>query len=1048
MNLFNKRTWRNLALVIVGATTLVACGGTGSCASCVTPTPTPSGSVTLAFTAPSAYPAGIAANVPVMVTNTSNVAATNLVYSIDAATNTTGASVTISEASQAACANLAAQQSCQLIAQIANTPTASHPGAFSVVASSTSTQSTLSKIAAFFELNATTINLANASVGLVAMPANTQTGANGITLYYPTTAVAESGTSGTNVMVTAVVTSTNAGAFNTINLVDGSGNLLNFTVLTGNSGNDMSNLPVGSIVTLLVNIPQGSSQLQFQTQTAVTAAGTSTAVDTAINSNTVVLAASSASAGILNILPNYFNLTTDYESQVITLSNSGNGAISNLSFAVTRPLEEQSSNCGTSLAAGATCQYTIKFNKNLPQAGTSGLIVNYNNGSSAQSATATVNYRGVDPIAGLTITSNNSNFDFTSRTNTPTQIALVTLTNSGNANESGFSFDPVAYFTTNITNVSNPCISTTVLAPGESCSVNLEYNNNAITNGVISTTVPVSYKFGQDMLTAHSDIPVTYQTVQSLASLAITPANYNFGALMNDNGDHSNIVNFIIMNTSDNDASDFTNSITGGYPALFNIVPAEIGTPCGASLKVGESCTISLRFGPSNAGPLVVPANNTFLHINYNRYSGDTSGTSSNSALTGILGTTLAITSVVSSGFESGTNGQTSSYADGLEVLQGSSNATITISYTNNNSTATRISGFTTGGTVPTGWSRTTHGCNNALLEAESSCSDIYQLNTATAGSFNFISSSITSNWSQYGYNFTNQALNLPAAFTSSTVYATVYAPASIAITTNPTPASANVGESFTVVATLSGGYKVADQSISIAPTGNAVTLGLTFNPSNGTCSVNSNSANCTVTVIVPSNATGGTGYTLAIVNQTGTSVPISAVTVTFDVVAGKIIFVTDNSHMHDGNFGGVGGADAVCNANALTFGYAGSYKALLSGNNGIFKIGTKYYTADAVTKKIDLNALVAMATNADTMVSISETLTNAIQPYPSGFNPVTGYSDDWSHGSDGDCGGWQSNDVIKNAAEGYSRSTDSGWLGKGVVQACDTPFKLYCVQQ
>ena len=91
-----------------------------------------------------------------------------------------------------------------------------------------------------------------------------------------------------------------------------------------------------------------------------------------------------------------------------------------------------------------------EIEQDIPLAGTSGITVNYNDGTTTQSATATVNYSGVDPVAGLTIAEVTILIlTFTTRTNTPEQSALVTLTNSGNSSESGFSFTPVANFTTN-----------------------------------------------------------------------------------------------------------------------------------------------------------------------------------------------------------------------------------------------------------------------------------------------------------------------------------------------------------------------------------------------------------------------------------------------------------------------------------------------------------------------------------------------------------------------------------------------------------------------
>ena len=97
MKSFPKNIFRNLALFALSAATLSACGGAGTCSTCA-PTPT-TGSLTLSIEAPSQYPAGLSTPIeaPVTMTNTSNVNATNIVYTIPApgaAGNYTGVVIT------------------------------------------------------------------------------------------------------------------------------------------------------------------------------------------------------------------------------------------------------------------------------------------------------------------------------------------------------------------------------------------------------------------------------------------------------------------------------------------------------------------------------------------------------------------------------------------------------------------------------------------------------------------------------------------------------------------------------------------------------------------------------------------------------------------------------------------------------------------------------------------------------------------------------------------------------------------------------------------
>lgn len=74
-----------------------------------------------------------------------------------------------------------------------------------------------------------------------------------------------------------------------------------------------------------------------------------------------------------------------------------------LRFTPSSLLIELSNNCVATIATDANCQYIVTFNKALPHAGTSSITANYNDGSRAQTATATVSYNGANPVAGLTI---------------------------------------------------------------------------------------------------------------------------------------------------------------------------------------------------------------------------------------------------------------------------------------------------------------------------------------------------------------------------------------------------------------------------------------------------------------------------------------------------------------------------------------------------------------------------------------------------------------------------------------------------------------------
>ncbi len=1073
MNLLNKNTWRNLALVIFGATTLAACGGAGNCATCSTPTP--NANLALTFTAPAAYPAGIAADVPVMVTNTSSVAANNVVYSIDATTNTTGGNITISPASQAACANLAAQQSCQLVAQIAASPI-SHPGAFSVVASSSSSQSTLNKVTNFFKLNATTTNLADASVGLVAMPTNTQTGANGITLYYPTTAVAESGTNGTNIMVTAVVTSANAGAFNTLNLVDGNGNLLNFTVLTGNSGNNMSNLAIGSIVTFWVNIPQGSSQLQFQTQTATTTGGTSTPVgepSTSTNSNTVTLAANSVSAGILNLLPNYFSLTTSYESQIITLTNTGNGDLETMVITPTAPLITLSNNCGATLAAGATCQYTVGFDKTQPIAGTSLVTVNYTSAGSASSATATVNYTGRIAIAGLTITSGtNPNFDFTSRTAESAQsmTSQITLTNTGSDAETLSSFSPPTYFSLNITGITGTaCTTGLVLAKDASCNINLVYNTNGIVtpNATAPVTVNYSYTVLGASKTSSSSVGLTYQTVQSLASLTVSPATLSFATPVLNNAYDSSVQTIIISNNSDTAATNLDEILSGNDSALFGITK---NNTCTATLAAGDSCSMDIQFGPfesstaagTKTASLDLSYNNAVITVNNN---------------TPITAQAVSAQSAIITTAVTGNSGFTGAGTSGspYSVNQNATPAptvTITIS---NSGTVPATDFYITSSSLGN-WTLVNNNCGSSgtpvtITANTGQCTFGLQLATATAGAQNYALSNIAMDWVDQ-----DSPTGQTTQYMSGTIYAEV----------NAVTPPANLSESMSSY-TFTNGTGTAESkftategstpaptvtyTISNSSTGSANDFYVAWTqPEPNGWSMISNgcgeeaykvtlagNGSCSITFELDTTATAEYDLDLSSLamhwTNTGSATqetqPLNGI-IYAEVVtapATKMIFISVTGTT--GGFGSYEAADAICLSDATsgskTASLGATWKALLRGH-GATTVGTTYATSmgDIIAKATTIDLIAVGATN--------NTLQHAIDRNNNG-ELVSQLA--WTGGSGNtdmsNCKGWTKATDKFYGSYGASDSTTKWWNNGNKtdeLQLCDQTMSLYCVQQ
>ena len=219
---------------------LTACSGNGSNSNTNN---NEESAVNLSLTAPDQYPAGIATTAYLTVVNASTSAANNLTYRV--ASNNTGADIQVDSASSAKCQSIPALGSCILTVSISAD---SHPGSFAIaVGSSNQSNSLGTKLKSVIGLDSQT-NIIKANIGLTTLPANSQSGANGISFLYSPTITAE--TSGSTSLSVVAVVGQNAGNnFNTINLTTQSGTPLNFEVVSGNSLTRMSKIVYGSVVT-------------------------------------------------------------------------------------------------------------------------------------------------------------------------------------------------------------------------------------------------------------------------------------------------------------------------------------------------------------------------------------------------------------------------------------------------------------------------------------------------------------------------------------------------------------------------------------------------------------------------------------------------------------------------------------------------------------------------------------------------------------------------------------------------------------------------------
>lgn len=280
--------------------------------------------------------------------------------------------------------------------------------------------------------------------------------------------------------------------------------------------------------------------------------------------------------------------------------------------------------CGVTLSASITCTIVVTYSPTATGTTTANLVVTYNDGVGAQSATRSLTGTSVAP-ATLTL-SNGPTYNYGTKVVGSTTDFTFTLTNSGGASASTISGNalsaPYSFKGGTYPGTGGTCVST--LAAAATCTVVITYSPTA--TGTHPETLSIAYYDGAAAQSA---------TV-ALSGMGVSP-----GLLTISGGptyDYGNVVQnqvspatFTITNTGGSTATGMTESglsapftFTGGtYPGT--------GGNCTASLAAATPCLIVVEFAPTAAG-----AASDTIEISYN------DGAAAQTATRPIIGTGLA----------------------------------------------------------------------------------------------------------------------------------------------------------------------------------------------------------------------------------------------------------------------------------------------------------------------------------------------------------------------------------------------------------------------
>jgi hypothetical protein len=157
-----------------------------------------------------------------------------------------------------------------------------------------------------------------------------------------------------------------------------------------------------------------------------------------------------------------------------------------------------------------------------------------------------------------------------------------------------------------------------------------------------------------------------------------------------------------------------------------------------------------------------------------------------------------------------------------------------------------------------------------------------------------------------------------------------------------------------------------------------------------------------------------------------------------------KVVFVTSTTH--NGNLGGLSGADAICQARAVSSLLTGTYRAWLSVPGGDAADRMTHATIPYLLRNGDI-----IADNWDDLVdgtldapiNISDTV--GIVPAASVWTATA--ADGTYSAIAGSCNSWTSSSAPFDSVIGNVPSVDTGWSQAG-IGPCSSAIRLYCVEQ
>ncbi|KWU26400.1 choice-of-anchor D domain-containing protein [Burkholderia cenocepacia] len=268
-------------------------------------------------------------------------------------------------------------------------------------------------------------------------------------------------------------------------------------------------------------------------------------------------------------------VNTTSAAQSVTLSNTGNTSMTVATATSSGPFAI-ATNCSPTLAAGASCSYTVKFTPVAMNAASGTLTIP----TGAGSKTVALNGFGQQVSGSL----DKSSLAFGNQAvGVQSATQVLKLTNTGN-----LPLPVSSISTTSQYSVTHTC--GTSVAVGATCTLTVAFSPTAI--GAQNGSVTVA--------TSGGNYGATLTGTGLLAIVAASPTSLDFGTQTVGSSSVSKTVT--LSNTGNTAASVSGATVTG---------PFAVSTTCGSSITAGASCSYSVTFTPTAmngaSGTLTIP---------------------------------------------------------------------------------------------------------------------------------------------------------------------------------------------------------------------------------------------------------------------------------------------------------------------------------------------------------------------------------------------------------------------------------------------------------